>query len=290
MVVYSKRKRKRRYSNVGRTPRKGWSRTFGRHGLHHEFHGAFRLESADENKNATILPLLACDATLNNPDSVYVNPRHSSVTNANDHLTYGSSVVKKIHYDLKIMLDSTISNGWQGTLLCMPIMIKYDDLDKESGGETITSYIPLAEHGSDEKIRPNWNANDINDLSDFYDGDGLTTDNNHEGVVFDPESFETALAEKPISPLLRSVTAGGLSYIDVHKEHPLHFHGTIRVPKKVQLQTEHTFYALLLKHADYDMRHQFPIKSEAAVTNALMHIGYSFSFYEWNKEFNQTVG
>ena len=249
----------------------------------------------ESNNNTVVVPLLACDKTLNNPDSIYVNPRNSSVTNANDHLTYGSSVVKKIHYNIDFWIapEAKTTNTYQDYLKlkvqCMPLMIRYDDLDKEAIGESIATYIPLTEHGSDEKIRPDWSGTDLDTTyaSDCWDSDGLTTDAKWESVAFDEDAFETALGEKPISKLLRSVTNGGLKEFTINKANPLSFNGTIRVPKKVQLQTEHTFYGVLISVPKIDDWNQYYQNSDTTGFKLLSNQHYSY--YEWNKEFNQNV-
>ena len=281
------RGRTRRRARVGKG---NFNRIFGRHALHHEFGGGLRLRGEDETTNTFILPIVAMDTSLSAPDSVYVNPRNSSKTNLNDHLTRGSSIVKKFHYNFKMWpLPQMYADGLRKLRVqVMPLCVRYADLDKEAIGETIGTYIPLVEHSGDTKIRPNWSGSDmIAQHGDFYDGDGLTTDNKHESVAFDAEAFETALAEKPISPLLRKVTNGGLRGFDCLVEHPMTWQGTQYLPKKAQLQTEHTFYGLLIHLPQLDSEEQY--YDAADTTAAQLWFHYDISFYEWNKEFNQNV-
>ncbi len=283
-----KRARPRSRARVGKG---AFNKVFGRHALHHEFSSGIKLDAESTTADTTIIPLLACDKTLGNPDSIYVNPRNSNKTNSNDHLTYGSSVVKKIHYNIKLAMDPAITDADVYALraYCMPITIRYDDLDKEAIGETIGTYIPVVEHTSDEKIVPNWSGTDlVGQLSDCWDGDGLTTDSKWESVAFDPQAFETALGEKPISPLLRKVTSGGLRGFDIRKEFPVSMSGTIQVPKKVQLQTEHTFYGLLVGLYQTSSSNQYYYAGDVTAGEHL-YMNMSYSFFEWNKEFNQNV-
>ena len=288
------RGRRQSYANVGRRSR-GLSKVFGKHGLHHEFSSRVTLTADSNSWNDTIIPICACDSTLGNPDSIYVNPRHSSLTTSNDHLTYGSSVVKRIHYQIDVMLDDR-ANGttnpnlpvWK-RLEVMPLIISYDDLDKEAGGETVGSYLPLVEHGSDEKIRPNWSGTDLDTMytNDCWDSDGLTTDAKWESIDFNADNFRTALAEKPISPLLRKLTNGGLKQMLVSSSMPQAYNGFIKLPKKAQLQTEHTFYGLLLHVPTEDTSRQIGRNADQSNTN--IWFNFNFSFFEWNKGFNQNV-
>ncbi len=286
MAKWSKQSRAR--SKVGKG---NFNKVFGRHGLHHEFRSGISIDVEDDTKNTFILPLLACDKTLGNPDTIYVNPRNSNKTNSNDHLTYGSSVVKRIHYNFKFVIDPAIADAdiYKCRVQCMPIMLRYDDLDKESIGETIGSYLPVVEEGSDEKILPNWSGVDFNaELSNFYDADELTTDAKHESVAFDHHAFETALAEKPISPLLLSATAGGLKGFDVYKRYPMSFSSTMPVPKKCQLQTEHTFFGLLIHIPITGDPDSYYLTGDITGAGSV-RFNYSVSYYEWNKEYNQNV-
>ena len=272
-----------------------FNKAFGKQGLHHQFGSGFSFTVNSETKNTMVLPLLACDSTLGNPDSVYVNKRHPSVTNSNDHLTYGSSVVKRIHANIMMNIDSRITQDVEKVrVMCMPICLKYDDLDKESGGNQLGTYLPVVEHTGDEKIRPAWSATQFDsEIGNFYDSDGMATAI-HESVAFSVDDFETALAENPISPLLQSVTRGirkhgGLEAFDLHRQNGgFVFNGMIPVPKKVQLQTEHTFFGMLIHIPVANDRHQYFRTGEIS-TNPYVNINYDFSFYEWNKEFNQNV-
>lgn len=282
------RKRTRRRGKSGKA--KGFSKAFGRHGVHHEADVSFSL---NDSQNCTVLPLLACDSTLNNPDSVYVHPKHASRDSSggvrNDHLTYGSSVVKKIHYDMNIYTDEAFS-GWAIKGFCFPIMLRYDDLDREYGGELVTSYLPVTIEGSDEKIRPDFSGTDLplngDKSSDLWDSDGLTGGSSIEQTTFSHLSFETALGEKAISPKLLSVTGGGIKDFIVRKEYPVNINTTIPVPSKVQLQTEKTFFGLCIgMYADSDHK-QF---HNNGVTGHNLEFDFGFSFFEKNKEFKQTV-
>lgn len=282
--------RKKRWRN--RRTTNSFSKTFGKYGLHHEFGTKLSIDADSATpKNTVVIPLLACDSTMANPDSIYVNPRNSSKTTSNDHLTYGSSVVKKIHYQMQGWVNpaGTPSTAYKTRVYTMPICAKYDDLTQEAGGDTVSSFIPLVEHGSDEKLRPNWSGNDLDTsyTSDCWDSDGLTTDAKWEQVTWDLETFETALAESPLNKKLLSMTEGGLRSFDISKEYPQTWSGTLRVPKKVQLQTEHVFYGILIHIPDYDQRQQYYQNSDLSNHKSMFNM--EFSFYEFNKEFNQNV-
>ena len=290
-MVYRKKFRQRAKSGTG-----GMPKVFGKHGLHHEF-GTSGLLHIDvgTTKGAVMIPLAACDSTLANPDSIYVNPRNSSKTTSNDHLTYGSSVVRRAYQHIKLWQNPGMTNVagdplFKTRMYCCPILMNYDDLTKESGGETPATYLPVVEHGSDEKLVPNYNNLAVDSQkSNFYDGDNLTTATVFEHVSFDPHAFETALAESPISKLLRSITAGGLRSFDLHREHPIDFGQMVRLPKKVQLQTEHTFWAVILGVWDEDDEEQYYTAAQRNSSDQDVGFAIEQSNYEWNKEFNQNV-
>lgn len=288
VVTYRKKSQFRKRSYVGKGNR--FNKTFGRYGFHHEYRGSVELQMEDGNANTFIIPLLAMDKTMSNADSVYVNPHHSSYSSSNDHLTYGGSVVKKMHVGLDILMPPAgqESGIWGLKVETMPICIRYDDLTKEANGDVVSSFIPCVEHGSDEKIRPAWDGNDLTG-EDLYDSDGLTTDATPENVPFNKVTFETALAESPLSSLLRSITQGGLRQFMVRREFPMMTYRTYQVPKKVQLQTEHTFYGVLV-HVPQAFPNGLQMWDSDETTDIdHLRMNWQCSFFEFNKEFNQGI-
>ena len=291
-MVYRGRTRRRARVGRGNT----FSKTFGRHGLHHQFAFWCDLELGNSFKDTIVIPLCAMDTTMANADGVYVNPRRGSgnYSTADDHLTYGGSVIKKMHYDMSFMVSpDSDSDCFALHAMTMPICLHRDDLTAEAKGDLLSDFIPVVEHGSDEKLRPNYGgASYILNAPEAYDQDGLSS-TIWEGVNFNRLTFTEAISEASISPKILSVTQGGLRSFVARKEHPQWRSGTIRVPKKCQLQTEHTFYGVLV-HLD-SLMNTTGAKRNASnylsgdFTTAKMRLRGEFSYYEFNKEFNQGI-
>ena len=272
-----------------------FNRTFGRHGYHHELKYSFELQADDatNDTNSFIMPLAAMDITMGNADSVYVNPRHSSYTSTDNHLTYGGSVIKRMHYTMDVLMPPSGQESKIHKLkyYIMPICVKYDDLLKTNeDGQAITNFIPIAEHGTREKIVPNYNGVDLSGR-DLPDTDGLTGGAAPEAVTFGQNSFETSLSENSLSPLLLSITQGGLRQSTIQFEYPQTYTGTLRVPKKVQLQTDRTFFGYLLSVGQVDTTPDTRQFYNADELTDVDHIRFNFkwSYYEFNKEFNQGI-
>lgn len=263
------------------------------YGLRHHYELTMGFTADDTTKRCTILPLLACDEGLTNPEDVNVNPSNSNKTPTQAHHTlYPGSVVNgiavKFNTCIPVLGQET---GIQAILFqTMMVATSFDDITTEdhSDGQTIGDFIGLKKEATNEnQIHPDWSGIDMLE-GDTLDSAfvGLTGGQTMEYVNFSTINYDERKRDSQIAGKLKACTPGGLRTNIIRRESPFFRRNYVRTPAKVKRSNKGTFLGMLFNVPQVNGVDQFWIGAETTATTHL-RISAEVNFIEYNDMFNQ---
>ncbi len=282
--------------------------------LAHDYAGQVGFSADSTSTTHTfILPLLACDERMTNPETINVNPASASFTGVPDatasggvidnHLTYPGSVVNRIQIE-SFMNIPTAAKSETPTLIyyVMPIKWSFDvpyEVDDETVASTsITEILKITQHHSNKYISPDFSNADMGSATNSSTGietggaaGELTASQAWEGVDFDQDLFERILKFGSLKKLVKSTTDGGLKSRIIKAEDAggsaIYENLWLTVPSKVKRQNKNTFYGLMIHVPLEGDNHQF---FHGALSN-ISHLMWNFHvrYNEYHDLFNQAA-
>jgi hypothetical protein len=259
-------------------PMKGYARR-------HEFRGGFYLQMEDTTRDSTILPLLAHDQGMTNPEDVHVNPVNDSYTGVSDsHECYGGSVINKLY--LQLIVQSYATDMITRTMLIHGSFDDWDVKNEQDADKTIAQYLRVKSEATNEnQIHPDWSGVDLANASSLGASvAGLTGGQTIESVAFDADDFEEKYSHSVVSGMLRKVTSGIRTGV-IYEDRPYIERRWFDVPSNVKRINRNTFMGLLLDLPQASSHEQMYLGGD--VTDPPLYVSFKVKFNEWNDMFNQ---
>lgn len=255
----------------------------------HRQTGYFELENVT-TQNETMIPILACDANLTNPEDFHTNPTHPSYGGVTDSPNcYPGSRVDNFLMELVIAMPKAAADLVPGVRFqTMYVCNAFKDLDEQSDtfGSDLKTLLRLEKTVADDSVvHPWWNGTKMTNASLLGSlVDDLTTDQTMEGINFDEDSYREEIISGSARGLLKKMTPGGLKDWIVYGDRPYAEKAWHQVPGYVKRMNQFTTFNLMFRLPLEGIWKQF-WHTELTAQSPL-RIGYSIYYNEKHDMFD----
>ncbi len=285
--------------------------------LPHEFEYQFYLAAEDETKNSTICTLIRNSTNLATPpDSVEVNPRHSSFAEETGPTCQPGSIVPRMSINMTAfmpihayegrMTAAAVDNIANIRFNWMPIYMAfvepYDSVNDEDGTD-IEGVLEMTHNTAFQNANPLFDnvklltgtgftgtahpMGTVNDAEVFGDYT-LDTSTAMEAVTFDSGQFFDNLKYGTNKNMLKKVT-GRWNTVTLQHDRPYHFSSNNRTFPAVKRINPFTFCGILFHVPQLGSAFQLNDVADCTATFPQVGIKLHVSYPEWNSQFDQTA-
>jgi hypothetical protein len=247
-------------------------------------------DSSQTGYGGTIIPIIAQDEGLGDPNSKYTNPESASFSETNEANCYPDS---RVNY-AKLNLEMKLSKGAVETdkarvlkVLVAPIYTSFLEnltAKDEVSTEEVEDILELQHETTDRQTYPLFNGNKLNgDHVDLGTNQaGLTTNTNIEGVTFDVNKLYDCLQFYTNGKKVKK-SIGKLKWMYLSRDKILRM--SFRIKSKTKAINPYTFFGLLIHVPAENSRNQLTLGGDLT---AIAHVDVraAYRYNEWNENFN----
>ncbi len=254
----------------------------------------FQLSSVVADNYATIIPLIANDEGLGDPDLYKAHPEHASFTEVDDANCYPDSYINRLNVHIYLSLSKLCWNTDKiEELRCfvMPIYMSFLEdytANDEKSTLDVSEILKLQKESTDRQGYPLFNGTKL--IGDILETGslqaGLTTNTLLEGVDFSMGIFRDALQYYTNMGKLKNSVGYGKWYT-VKRRGTKHISMNIKLNSKVKRMNPYTFCGVLIYTPQTGSGYTLHISAD---DSAIQHLNVNVitRFLEWNENFDMT--
>ncbi len=277
----------------------------GKHPLRHKMYYTAGLSLITATQNTAHFPVVRYYKTVNDPDTIDVNPKHASYDKETGPMCSPQSIIDRMKINITLSLTkialskvTAIRCWWQPIINAFPEKL---DAADDFTGDTVASLLKVTKDATEEDVTPSFSdvkftvvgsSDRLHPLSTVNKTEtiahaNLDTDATAESVGWNDENIKDALLHYTNKGALRSCL-GRRRYVTLTEKNPIHsFYIDKPVPRAIRRMVPYSYMGILIHLpvvADNDQIYQ-----DTDPTAAIAYVGATvkIKYNEWNSEHNQ---